>query len=174
MRAGAAVSLVVFGSALDLAGKAWARAALEPYAAPLDFLPLVSLRLSFNEGVSFSMFASESEGARLVLLALTGLLTLALGVAALRSQRWQRAGLSLIVAGALGNLIDRAARGSVTDFLGLHFGEWYPFVFNLADVWISLGVVVLVISPYFSKNSPHALKTVSSSGESAPFPAGKP
>ena len=65
MRAGAAVSLVVFGSALDLAGKAWARAALEPYAAPLDFLPLVSLRLSFNEGVSFSMFASESEGARL-------------------------------------------------------------------------------------------------------------
>ena len=75
------MSLVVFGSAFDLAGKAWARAALEPYAAPLDFLPLVSLRLSFNEGVSFSMFASESEGARLVLLALTGLLTLALGVA---------------------------------------------------------------------------------------------
>jgi len=65
VRAGAAVSLVVFGSAFDLAGKAWARAALEPYAAPLDFLPLVSLRLSFNEGVSFSMFASESEGARL-------------------------------------------------------------------------------------------------------------
>jgi signal peptidase II len=62
----------------------------------------------------------------------------------------------------------------VTDFLGLHFGEWYPFVFNLADVWISLGVVVLVISPYFSKDGPHALKTVSSSGESAPFPAGKP
>ncbi|NWP47686.1 hypothetical protein GY986_24890, partial [Escherichia coli] len=36
----------------------------------------------------------------------------------------------------------------VTDFLGLHFGSWHPFVFNLADVWISLGVGLLLLGPY--------------------------
>lgn len=144
MKLGIAVRLVFTGVGLDLATKAWARAALEPYGTPLDFLPFVSLRLSFNEGVSFSMFSSGTEGARLILLALTGLLTLALGVMAFRSDGWQRVGLSVIMAGALGNLIDRAARGSVTDFLGLHFGDWYPFVFNLADVWISIGVLLLL------------------------------
>ncbi|MCH3755903.1 signal peptidase II, partial [Campylobacter coli] len=67
---------------------------------------------------------------------------------AYRSQGWQRTALAVAAAGAVGNLIDRAARWSVTDFLGLHFGSWHPFVFNLADVWISLGVGLLLLGPY--------------------------
>ena len=148
MKAATAALLIVTGAALDLAAKAWARAALEPYGPPNDFLPFVSLRLTFNEGVSFSMFAADSTAARLILLAVTACVTLAVGVYAFRSKRWQRASLAVIVAGAFGNLIDRAARGSVTDFLGLHFGNWYPFVFNLADVWILLGIGLQLIGPY--------------------------
>ncbi len=154
MKTAAAALLIVTGAALDLAAKAWARGALEPYGPPNDFLPFVSLRLTFNEGVSFSMFAAESEAARLILLCLTACVTLAVGVYAFRSEGWQRASLAVIVAGALGNLIDRAARGSVTDFLGLHFGNWHPFVFNLADVWISIGVVSLLAAPYLSARKP--------------------
>jgi signal peptidase II len=41
-------------------------------------------------------------------------------------------------------LIDRSTRGSVTDFLNLHFGDWHFFVFNLADIWISLGAAFLL------------------------------
>lgn len=150
MRAGAAALVIATGAALDLAAKAWARAALEPYGSPIDFLPFVSLRLSFNEGVSFSLLAFEGEAARLLLIGLTAALTLALAVWAYRSHGWQRAALALVLAGALGNLIDRTARGAVTDFLGLHFGNWYPFVFNLADVWITLGVALLLAAPYLS------------------------
>jgi signal peptidase II len=128
MKIGAAALLLAIGFTLDVATKAWARATLDPYAAPLDFLTFVSLRLSFNLGVSFGIFASGSEGAWLVLVILTGLLTLALGVAAFRSHGWQRASLSLILAGAFANLIDRTINDSVTDFLGLHFGGWHPFV----------------------------------------------
>lgn len=154
MRAGAAVLLIATGAALDLAAKAWARGALEPYGAPINFLPFVSLRLSFNDGVSFSLLASDGGAGRLLLIGATALLTLALAVWAFRSQGWQRAALALALAGALGNLIDRIARGSVTDFLGLHLGNWHPFVFNLADVWISLGVAVLLIAPAFSDRPP--------------------
>ncbi len=56
----------------------------------------------------------------------------------------------------MGNLIDRAARGAVTDFLGLHVGNWYPFVFNLADVWITLGVALLLVGPSLSAKGQRA------------------
>ena len=56
-----------------------------------------------------------------------------------------RAAFSLVLGGALGNLIDRFTRHEVTDFLDLHFGAWHPFIFNLADVWITLGVIVLLL-----------------------------
>ncbi|MCA1869407.1 signal peptidase II [Agrobacterium genomosp. 3] len=143
--------VVAVGVTLDLATKAWARATLEPYGPALDFLPFVSLRLTFNEGISFSLFAFEGDMGQMALLAVTGLMTLIMAVWAYRSQGWQRAALSLVVAGALANLIDRSLRGSVTDFLGLHFGNWYPFVFNLADVWISVGVLLLLAAPWLTQ-----------------------
>lgn len=136
--------MIATGAALDLATKAWARSSLEPYGPASDFLPFVSLRLTFNEGVSFSMLAFEGESGQALLLGATGLLTLIMAGWAYRSRGWQRVALSLVTAGAMGNLFDRAARGTVTDFLGLHFGDWHPFVFNLADVWISAGACVLL------------------------------
>ncbi|OYW61608.1 MAG: signal peptidase II [Rhizobiales bacterium 12-68-15] len=144
MRGALAGILIVAGATLDLATKAWARGSLEPYGPASDFLPFVSLRLTFNEGVSFSMLAFEGEIGQALLLGATGLLTLIMAGWAYRSRGWQRAALSLVTAGAMGNLLDRTARGTVTDFLGLHFGDWHPFVFNLADVWISAGTCVLL------------------------------
>jgi signal peptidase II len=65
------------------------------------------------------------------------------------------------VAGALANLIDRAARGSVTDFLGLHVGDWHPFVFNLADVWISIGVGLLLLTQIVLNKEPAKIAPLS-------------
>lgn len=148
MKAGYAGLVILTGAAIDLATKAWARAALEPYGPPLDFLPFVSLRLTFNEGVSFSMLAFDHQGGKIALLGFTALLTGLLTIWAFRSRGYERLALSVIVSGALANLIDRTAYGAVTDFLGLHFGGWHPFVFNLADVWISLGVMLLLIAQW--------------------------
>ena len=145
MRAVASIAVVLVGAALDLGAKAWARASLEPYGPPTGFLPLVPLRLTFNKGVSFSMFAVDGEIGKAVLIGVTGIITLVIAIWAYRSRGWQRAALSMILAGALGNLIDRSMRGAVTDFLSLRFGEWEPFVFNPADVWISSGVALLLV-----------------------------
>lgn len=145
MRAVASIALVLVGAALDLGAKTWARASLEPYGPPTDFLPLVPLRLTFNNGVSFSMFAVDGEIGKAVLIGVTGILTLVVAMWAYCSRGWQRTALSMILAGALGNLIDRSLRGVVTDFLSLRLGEWEPFVFNPADVWISSGVALLLV-----------------------------
>lgn len=153
VKTGACITAILIGAALDLGTKAWARANLEPYGPATDFLPLVSLRLTFNKGVSFSMLAFENGIGQALLIAATTLLTLIMAIWAYRSKGWQRAGLSMIVAGALANLTDRIIRGSVTDFFDLRFGEFPLFVFNLADVWITLGVGVLIVTQiYLAKN----------------------
>lgn len=150
MKAGLCALIVLAGAALDLAAKAWARANLEPYGPPIDFLPFISLRLTFNEGVSFGLLSFGQNDGKIALLALTGLLTLAFAVWAYRMPySRERAALSVVVAGAVANVIDRAMNGAVTDYLDLHFWGWNPFVFNLADVWITIGVILLLVSSIF-------------------------
>ncbi len=54
-------------------------------------------------------------------------------------------GLALIIGGALGNVIDRVLRGAVVDFISLHHNDYYWYVFNLADVWITVGCGLVLI-----------------------------
>lgn len=154
MKAGLCALIVLAGAALDLTAKACARANLEPYGPPIDFLPFISLRLTFNEGVSFGLLSFGQNDGKIALLALTGLLTLAFAVWAYRMPySRERAALSVVVAGAVANVIDRAMNGAVTDYLDLHFWGWNPFVFNLADVWITIGVILLLISSIFDNKN---------------------
>ena len=155
------ILIIAFGAALDLAAKLWARASLEPYGAATEFLPFVALRLTFNHGVSFSLFSFEGETARLVLLLATAALTASFALWAFRSQGLERIAASFIVAGALANVIDRAVYGVVTDYLDLHFGAWHPFVFNLADVWITAGAILLVFCQFSRKQSNVAVRNSS-------------
>ena len=134
-----------FGTPLYVYSRGAMRAALEPYGPPIDFLPFVSLRLSFNEGVSFSLLAFDGEAARLLLIGLTAALTLGLIAWVYRSQGWQRAGLALAAAGALGNLIDRAVAGHVVDFVDVYWGTAHFWAFNVADAAITVGAVCVLL-----------------------------
>ncbi|MDQ1901954.1 MULTISPECIES: signal peptidase II [unclassified Paracoccus (in: a-proteobacteria)] len=152
------ILIIAFGAALDLAAKLWARASLEPYGAATEFLPFVALRLTFNHGVSFSLLSFEGEAARLTVLLATAALTAAFALWAFRSEGLERIAGSFVVAGALANVIDRAVYGTVTDYLDLHFGAWHPFVFNLADVWITAGAILLFFCQFGRKQSSVAVR----------------
>jgi signal peptidase II len=68
-----------------------------------------------------------------------------MAIIALRANnRWERLGLALVVGGSLGNIIDRARQGMVTDFLDVYWRTWHWPTFNMADVAISLGAVALI------------------------------
>lgn len=154
MKAAWPALIIGFGAALDLAAKAWARAVLEPYGVATEFLPFVGLRLTFNHGVSFSLFSFDHDGGKLALLVFTGLLTLGLAVWVYKLPHGrERLALSAVIAGALANFLDRAMNGAVTDYLDLHFGNWHPFVFNLADVWISIGAALLLLCQVFNQKT---------------------
>lgn len=148
------VLVVGAGMAIDLLSKAWARSFLAD-GFPDEFLPILSLRLAYNNGVSFGIFGVEGVTGLFLLLGATALLSIAVTAMAWRAKSWnEQLAYSLIASGAWANLIDRAWFGVVTDFLDLHFGSWHPFIFNLADIWISLGVCLLLAAQVFDRGAP--------------------
>ena len=129
--------------ALDQASKSMALAALQPHV-PMDVTPFLALRLGFNTGVSFGMFATDANTFRLPLILLTLAIIVALSVMAMRASALERVALSAVIGGAAGNLTDRIWRGRVTDFIDLHVAGWHWPTFNLADTVITLGVMTLL------------------------------
>lgn len=139
----AAAAVVVV---LDQASKQWALQALSD--RDIDLVGSLRLRLIFNDSAAFSI-----GGGRTTLIAALGLVVAAVLVRfGLRAERrlWA-VGLGVILGGALGNLVDRAARsgtgalgGRVVDFIDL---QWWP-VFNVADMALWVGVGLLAIDSW--------------------------
>lgn len=107
----------------------------------LDFRP------AWNRGVSFSLFAPDSETGLYLLMAVVALLcTWAAEMAWRASDGLSALGYGLVLGGGVGNLLDRALYdGAVFDFLYLHLGSMPFFICNFADLAISLGVVLLLL-----------------------------
>lgn len=115
------------------------------------FLNLTHVR---NTGVAFGLFASQGAPWATVLLTALGLA--ALLVVGLYFWRTPDAdvpllvALSLILGGAVGNLVDRIANGAVTDFIDVYFGTYHWHTFNIADSAISVGIVLMAVDIFLS------------------------
>jgi signal peptidase II len=109
--------------------------------------PVFDLTMAWNSGISFSFLSMSGRAGALVLVAAALVVVGALGVWLWRTTRLLLAvGLGLVIGGALGNnLVDRLVYGRVADFFDLHLGKWHFFVCNLADVAISLGVILIIV-----------------------------
>lgn len=144
MNARLIVVLIAATALADQLSKAVALSLLSQGTA-VPVLPGFNLSLGFNEGASFGMMGGVMAGKPLLMVALTGVLTLAFAVMAFRAKHpLERAGFALIVGGALGNIIDRLRQGAVTDFLDLYWRDWHWPTFNVADIAITLGAVCIL------------------------------
>lgn len=138
------ISLIVAAVVADQLTKTAALSLLSQGTA-VPVLPGFNLSLGFNTGASFGMMGGFMAGKPLVMAALTGALTIAFAVMAFRAQHaLERAGFALVVGGALGNIIDRLRQGAVTDFLDLYWRDWHWPTFNVADIAITLGAVLIL------------------------------
>ena len=137
----------------DQAGKAWIVANLLP-ARPLTLVPgLLELRYAENPGIAFSLLQNLPENLRLPLFAginlIAAMIMIRLLIASPPGNRRIPAALSLILAGALGNLIDRFRWGVVIDFIRVPLAApgtdlTWP-IFNFADLFISAGIMLLLL-----------------------------
>lgn len=143
------LSVVVI--ALDQATKVAAEIWLQ-YHDPVPVLPFFNLMLSYNTGAAFSFLADAGGWQRwfFVLLALGVSAVIVFWLSRLPpAQRWVAVALSLVLGGAIGNVIDRLAYGHVIDFLDFFVGQWHWPTFNIADSAITIGVAVLLIDGLF-------------------------
>jgi signal peptidase II len=111
-----------------------------------------------NTGAFLSLGHSLPQGLKTVLLAILPLCALAIAVIYLvlndRITYLRAAGICFLVGGGMGNILDRLFYGSVTDFLHLQYGGFQTGIFNLADVSIVIGLVLILISSYTQKARP--------------------
>lgn len=106
-----------------------------------------------NPGAAFSMFANVSpqfRGVFLFVLASAAIVVLLVLLAETRKITLTSIALALILAGATGNLIDRAMRGRVVDFVRVHYYDLSYPIFNVADSAISIGVVLIILATLFA------------------------
>ena len=124
----------------------------------ISLLPIFNLTLVHNEGISLGLLQASSDAMRWGLVAVTGAVSLFVARWLWREvNRLDALGLSLVLGGALGNLVDRVRYGFVIDYADLHFGAFRPFlVFNIADAAITIGVLVLLARALFAKDSAKA------------------
>lgn len=144
--------LIVTGlaAAADQAVKA-AMVQLLAGAGPIAVAPFLNLRLGYNTGVSFSMFAETFRETPWLLAAIMMGIVLLVAVFAIRAERWIEAfSYGLIAGGAVGNIIDRIRLGAVVDYIDLFYAGWHWPTFNLADILIFLGVALLVGTGLFA------------------------
>jgi signal peptidase II len=131
-------------------------------AGPLDLqavqqivlLPIFNLTWTENYGISLGLLNARTATGQWMLVAVTG--AIALGVAVWigrEKQRGDQVALGMVLGGALGNILDRVRFGYVVDFADLHLGNVRPFlVFNVADAAISIGVVILLLRAFLTRD----------------------
>ncbi len=119
----------------------------------IDLSPIFDLTWAENRGISMGMLTAESGEMRWLLVALTGLIALAVLVWIWRERaKGDILALSMVLGGAAGNIVDRFRLGFVIDYADLHFGTFRPFfIFNFADAAISIGVLLLLVRAFIMR-----------------------
>ena len=115
---------------------------------PEEVLPIMNWLLLFNPGAAFSFLAQSSGWQRwfFTILGLAASLYILWLLRKNQSDKILSWALSLILGGALGNVLDRIMFGAVVDFIDLHYGNWHWPAFNIADSAISIGAALIVFS----------------------------
>ena len=146
-------------------------------------LPIFAFTRTHNPGVSLGMFTAQSTEMRLALIAVTGLIALAVGIWMMREKAFgDIAALGLVLGGALGNIVDRSRLGYVLDYADLHFSGIPPYlcpsyqagwcrpflVFNVADAAITIGVLIVLARSLFMREKPAEPQSPDNPDEPAP------
>ena len=105
----------------------------------------LNIVLIWNKGIAFGLFSFNESQLYNILSLIISIIVLILVIMALKSQGFKRYSLLMIVGGALGNLHDRIFFNAVPDFIDFHVGNFHWFIFNVSDIFITLGVISMII-----------------------------
>jgi signal peptidase II len=111
--------------------------------------PYLNLYLVWNKGIAFGLFSMNESIFYNLITFIIGIIILIIFYMIFKKNNIQRYFLLLIAGGAMGNFYDRLIYTAVPDFIDLHFYGYHWFVFNIADIFISIGVFCLILDELF-------------------------
>ena len=112
----------------------------------------INLDLIWNTGIGFGFLSTDSYLLYHSVTFLIGLVVLILIYVAVKLRKTSKLIFSVIIAGALGNFYDRLIYNAVPDFIDLHYNSFHWFTFNVADIFISGGILFFIVRSFFIKN----------------------
>ncbi len=111
----------------------------------------INFELIWNKGIAFGLFSLSDGLSYKLITILIIFIVIILIYFILRSRGYEKFGLMLILGGALGNLFDRIFYNAVPDFIDLHVNSYHWFIFNVADIFISIGVFIMIMTEFINK-----------------------
>lgn len=132
---------------VDQLTKVWVSATLA-YDTPKVILPILNITLHHNTGAAFSFLHDAGGWQRWLFSAIALVVGAGIAIWMARLKRGQTllmASLALVLAGAIGNVIDRLRFGYVVDFISVHYGDAYFPTFNIADSAITIGAILMLL-----------------------------
>ena len=105
----------------------------------------LNIVLIWNKGIAFGLFSFDESHLYNILSLIISIIVVILVIMSLKSHGFKRYSLLMIVGGALGNLHDRIFFNAVPDFIDFHVGNFHWFIFNVSDIFITLGVISMIV-----------------------------
>ena len=112
----------------------------------------LNISLIWNEGIAFGFFSFNQEYLYNLLTLIILLVVCIVLVMIIKDEGYKKYALTMIFGGAIGNLYDRVFFKAVPDFIDFHIGEFHWFIFNVADIFISIGVFFMILLELIDNN----------------------
>ena len=116
-----------------------------------EITSFLSFNLIWNEGIAFGLFSFEKKIYYNSLTILIILISLVIFWMIIKTKGLEKIGFMMVLGGSLGNVFDRIYYRQVPDFIDLHYNNFNWFIFNVADIFISFGVILLIYLEIFFK-----------------------
>ena len=112
----------------------------------------INFDLIWNIGIGFGILSTSSSILYEIITLVIGLVILILTYISITSDKFDKYTFAIVIGGALGNFYDRLIYKAVPDFIDLHYANFHWFTFNVADIFISVGIIFFIMKGYFVKN----------------------
>ena len=116
--------------------------------------------LVWNQGIAFGLFQSETLIYHLLSIVITTVIAFVIYLIYISKKKYEIFFYGLITGGAIGNLFDRLYFGAVPDFIDLHYKKFHWFTFNVSDIWITIGIIGILIFDLFKLEIKHNEKNI--------------
>ena len=122
----------------------------EKYSDPEVFnSSFLNIFLIWNKGIAFGLFSFDQKSLYNFVTIIIIIIIFVLIFFIIKSEKFKKYSYILVVGGALGNLFDRIVYNAVPDFIDIHYNQFHWFIFNVADIFITIGIICLIFDEIF-------------------------